>query len=37
MDEIMISIFNNAIVASWLILAIIISRQLFKKAPKWVN
>ena len=37
MDKLFITILNNALVASWIILAVIICRQLFRKAPKWIN
>ena len=37
MDKLFITILNNALVASWIILAVIICRLLFKKAPKWIN
>lgn len=37
MDKLFITILNNALVASWIIVAVIICRQLFKKAPKWIN
>lgn len=37
MDSLFITILNNAIVASWLIAAIILLRLVFKKVPKWVH
>lgn len=41
MDRLFITILNNALVASWIILAVIILRFVFKKfikkIPKWVN
>lgn len=37
MDSLFITILNNAIVASWLIVAIILLRLVFKKVPKWVH
>jgi len=37
MDKLFISILNNALVASWIILAVIALRMLFKKTPKWIN
>ena len=37
MDKIFILILNNALVAGWMILAVIAFRLLFKKAPKWMN
>jgi beta-lactamase regulating signal transducer with metallopeptidase domain len=36
MDTIFLKILNMTITASWLILAVILVRLLFKKAPKWV-
>ena len=41
MNNIFITILNNALVASWIILAVIILRflfkKIFKKVPKWIN
>lgn len=37
MDAVFLKLFNMSITASWLILAVIIIRFVFKKAPKWVN
>lgn len=37
MGKIFILILNNALVAGWMILAVIVFRLLFKKAPKWMN
>lgn len=37
MDSLFIDIMNNAIVASWLIVAIIILRLVLKKVPKWIH
>lgn len=37
MDKLFIMILNNTLVASWIILAVIVFRQLFKKVPKWIN
>ncbi|MGN0244971.1 MAG: M56 family metallopeptidase [Lachnospiraceae bacterium] len=37
MDKIFILILNNALVAGWMILAVLVFRLLFKKAPKWMN
>lgn len=37
MAELFVKIFNIGIATSWLVLAIIVMRFLFKKAPKWLN
>ncbi len=37
MEELFIKLLNMSITASWLILAVILCRLLFKKAPKWMN
>ena len=37
MTELFIKIVNMSISASWIVLAVIIFRNLLKKAPKWVN
>lgn len=37
MDAVFLKLFNMSITASWLILAVILIRFVFKKAPKWVN
>lgn len=37
MDKLFILILNNALVAGWMIMAVIVFRLLFKKAPKWMN
>ncbi len=37
MENFFIDIFNLSVSASWLVLAIIIFRFLFKKAPRWLN
>lgn len=36
MKELFINLFNMSITASWFILAILVFRLIFKKAPKWV-
>ena len=36
MSEVFLKILNMGITASWLILAVFLTRQLLKKAPKWV-
>jgi len=37
MNELFLKIINMSISASWLVLAVLLLRLLFKKAPKWVN
>ena len=37
MSQLFITILNNALVASWIIIAVIVLRLLFKKMPKWVS
>lgn len=37
MDGLFIDIMNNAIVASWLIVAILILRLVLKRVPKWIH
>lgn len=37
MSNIFVAILNNALVASWIILAVIVLRLLIKKMPKWVS
>ncbi len=37
MSKLFITILNNALVAGWIILAVIILRLLLKKSPKWIN
>ncbi len=37
MNELFLKIINMSISASWLVLAVLLFRHLFKKAPKWVN
>lgn len=37
MNELFLKIMNMSISASWLVLAVLLLRLLFKKAPKWVN
>lgn len=36
MSAVFLKILNMSITASWLILAVIVSRPLLKKAPKWI-
>ena len=36
MSDIFLGIFNRSITAGWLILAVILLRLLFRKAPKWI-
>ena len=37
MDKLFITIVNNGLVASWIILAVIVLRKLLNRIPKWVN
>lgn len=37
MEAVFLKMFNMSITASWLILAVILIRFVFKKAPKWIN
>lgn len=37
MEAVFLKMFNMSITASWLILAVILIRFVFKKAPKWLN
>ncbi len=37
MENVFLELFNMSITASWLVLAIIIFRVIFKKAPKWLR
>jgi len=37
MSELFLKIMNRSISASWLVLAVLLLRLLFQKAPKWVN
>lgn len=37
MNELFLNVINMSISASWLVLAVLLLRLLFKKAPKWVN
>ena len=37
MSELFLKIINMSISASWLVLAVLLLRLVFKKAPKWVN
>lgn len=37
MTDLFLDLFNRSISASYLILAVLLARQLLKKAPKWVN
>lgn len=37
MDNLFITIVNNGLVASWIILAVIVLRKLLNRIPKWVN
>lgn len=37
MDEIFLNLVNRSISALWLVLAVIVLRMLFRKAPKWIN
>ena len=37
MDKLFITIVNNALVASWIILAVIVLRKLLNRISKWVN
>ena len=37
MDTLFLKIVNMSIAASWLIFAVILSRVVLKKAPKWIN
>ena len=37
MSELFLKIVNMSICASWLVLAVVLLRQILKKAPKWVN
>lgn len=36
-EDILINILNMSLTASWIILAVILMRVIFKKAPKWIN
>lgn len=36
MDRIFLEILNNALTASWIILAVILYRVVFKRTPKWI-
>lgn len=37
MDKLFITIVNNGLVASWIILVVIVLRKLLNRIPKWVN
>ena len=37
MNEFFLSLFNLSVSASWLVLAVVLFRFIFKKAPKWIN
>ena len=37
MDELFLQIFNTAITAGWLVLAVLVARLLLKKAPAWTR
>ncbi|MGN0518423.1 MAG: M56 family metallopeptidase, partial [Acutalibacteraceae bacterium] len=37
MSEIFLQIINMSISASWIVLAVLLLRLLFKKAPKWIS
>ncbi len=37
MTELFVKVFNMSVAAGWLVLAVVLLRQLLKKAPKWVN
>ena len=37
MNEIFLKIVNMSISASWLVLAVLLLRFVFKKAPRWIN
>ena len=36
MSEVFLKIVNMSISASWLVLAVLVFRLIFKKAPKWI-
>ena len=37
MSELFLTIFNMSVSASWLVLAVMLSRLLLKKMPKWIH
>lgn len=37
MDKVFLQIFNTAVTAGWLVLAVILARLLLKKAPVWIK
>lgn len=37
MDQVFLQIFNTALTAGWLVLAVILARLLLKKAPAWIK
>lgn len=37
METLFIKLLNMSVIAGWLVLAVIVFRFLFKKAPKWIN
>ena len=37
MNMLFLKIINMSIAASWLVLAVLVLRQVIKKAPKWAN
>lgn len=37
MDKVFLQIFNTAITAGWLVLAVLVARLLLKKAPAWIK
>lgn len=37
MDAVFLKLLNMSLAASWVVLAVVLLRQLLKKAPKWIN